>query len=189
MKNEKTRWFFVFQKYGKFWGISPGYFWRVPPPFQNLTFNFLQTDTGETFMESLLNGLQQHYTQFESLNTNSTSTSYPDCYVVLMCDLYPHVSRNFEKPFSWRNIFISKKVLYLLDFYPFVTMKYYNLILDSHMWMTHQWGKTEIYPFQKKRGKGKIAELLFWLKPFRNVTIVHIMGKVSNPLCVGHFFK
>ena len=104
MKNEKTMWVFVFQKYGKFWSISPGYFWRVPPPFQNLTFNFLQTDTGETFMESLLNGLQQHYTQFESLNTNSTSTSYPDCYVVLMCDLYPHVSRNFEKPFSWRNI-------------------------------------------------------------------------------------
>ena len=165
---KKTMWVFVFQKYGKFWSISPGYFWRVPPPFQNLTFNFLQTDTGETFMESLLNGLQQHYTQFESLNTNSTSsTSYPDCYVVLMCDLYPHVSRNFEKPVSWRNIFYLKKGSILIGFLSFVTMKYYNLILDAHMWMTHQcWGKTEIYPFQKKRGKGKIAELLFLTKTF-----------------------
>ena len=128
--------------------------WQIlkPPPFQNLSFNFLQTDTGETFMESLLNGLQQHYTQFESLNTNSTSTSYPDCYVVLMCDLYPHVSRNFEKPFSWRNIFISKKVLYLLDFYPLLQWST-TILYSMHTCEWHMNEEKLRFILFKKRGE------------------------------------
>ena len=65
-------------------------------------------------MESLLNGLQQHYTQFESQNTNSASSTitsmYPECYVVLMCELYPHVSQNLAKNFFYVNIiFLSQE--------------------------------------------------------------------------------
>ena len=132
--------------------------------FRILTFNsiFLQTDTGETFMESLLNGLQQHYTQFESQNTNSTSSTitsmYPECYVVLMCDLYPHVSQNLAKNYFYVNIIFylkkKKKFLVKIGFFDKLLLQLCSTI--SYAKHTCEWhherGKTEINSFQKEEG-------------------------------------
>ena len=147
--------------------------------FKILTFNsiFLQTDTGETFMESLLNGLQQHYTQFESQNTNSTSSTitsmYPECYVVLMCELYPHVSQNLEKPFSIVeysfNLRKKKFLFYKLDL---LISFCYNYVVQSHTLRTRvndimNEEKLRLILFKKEEGvKLEIRRISFLTKIF-----------------------
>ena len=146
--------------------------------FKILTFNsiFLQTDTGETFMESLLNGLQQHYTQFESQNTNSASSTitsmYPECYVVLMCDLYPHVSQDLEKPFSIveYSFYLRKKkfLFYKLDF---LISFCYNYVVQSHTPSTHvndimNKEKLRLILFKKKKDKVEKRRISFLTKIF-----------------------
>ena len=133
--------------------------------FKILTFNsiFLQTDTGETFMESLLNGLQQHYTQFESQNTNSASSTitsmYPECYVVLMCDLYPHVSQDLEKPFSIvEYCFYLRKKKFLFYKLDFLISFCYNYVVQSHTPSTRvndimNEEKLRLILFKKKKDK------------------------------------
>ena len=146
--------------------------------FKILTFNsiFLQTDTGETFMESLLNGLQQHYTQFESQNTNSASSTitsmYPECYVVLMCDLYPHVSQDLEKPFSIveYSFYLRKKNSYSINLI-FLINFCYNYVVQSHTPSTHvndimNKEKLRLILFKKKKDKVEKRRISFLTKIF-----------------------
>ena len=84
MKKGKTStWGFVFQKYGKFWGISPGHFTKHKPLISEewslgilyLTCNPSYLDAKISDAESKLQLLNSSFEQFQTLTNDNQATS------------------------------------------------------------------------------------------------------------------